>query len=162
MDLSDPPEGGKPKRDYPITLKWQPDSLDAFDVLGLPPPKSKRFAFARCGILAEALVVNRVRPEEYLSYSRRRPFYSARRYYPNYYRYSTVVPAVDQFERCGLIEHDRAPPGSYGKRQSRFRLVPEVVELMTKAAPPLFIPSLRETIILRDREESRLIIGTIA
>jgi len=154
MDLSEPPEGGNAKRDYPLSCHWRPVEPEAFDPLCLPPAKSGRLALARTQILTEAFVVNRGHPDEYISYSRRQAWWSARtnwRYWPDTYRYSTVVPAVDQLAALGIIEHERKEPGSYGKRQSRFRLSPDVLDLLNER-PPALIHNPNETIILRDRD----------
>jgi hypothetical protein len=83
-------------RDHPLSCHWRPIDPDAFHALSLPPAKS-RAAITRAQIIAEAFVVGRAGPTAWISYSRRREFYTGReRYWPPSYTYDRIVPVVDE------------------------------------------------------------------
>lgn len=95
-------------RDHPLSCHWRPVAPDAFEALSLPPLRSRAAAIARTQILTEAYVIGRTSPDNWVSYSRRREFYAARRgrYWPTTYTFDTVVPAVDQLATNGLLDHE--------------------------------------------------------
>lgn len=84
---------------------------------------------ARAQIITEAVVVAHADKDSWISYSRREGFYTARtgRYWPTTYTYSTVVPSVDQLAACGLLDHERMPPG-HRSWQSRFKASDELIK----------------------------------
>jgi hypothetical protein len=142
--------GPENDRDHPLSCHWRPVAPDAYEVLGLPPARSKAAAIARAQIITEAFVVGRADVDSWISYSRREAFYTARRgrYWPTTYRYSTVVPAVDQLAACGLLDHQQMPPGHRGE-QSRFKASGKLIKLLNQA-PVTIIHDPREVVILRD------------
>jgi len=117
------------RRDVPLSCVWRTATPDAFDELKLPELRSRAASVARMQILTEACVVSRADPDTWVSYSRSKNFYAARRgrYWATTYTYSTVVPTVDQLVKLGLLEHDKAPPGTFRdpgmpyKPQSQFK-----------------------------------------
>src|SRR5262245_40551357 len=92
-------------RDHPLICHWRPLNPATIDVLNLPTV-NKASAATRDLIITEALVIGRADRDAWISYSRRREWYvSGRRYRPAIFRYSTVVPSVDQLAAAGLFEH---------------------------------------------------------
>jgi hypothetical protein len=118
--------------------------------LGLPVPRNRRHAEARASVLLEALIANLIEPGQWVSYSRRREWWSnGTRYRGTAYSYATVPPAVDELACWGLVEHDRKPPGNLGW-QSRFRataMLQERVKIPTVIYDPV------ELIRLKDHDE---------
>src|SRR5260370_41016524 len=99
-------------RDHPLSLHWRPTDPDAYQSLDLPPAKSRAAAITREHIITEAFVLGRAEPTAWISYSRRREFYTNRgRYRPSTYTYAKVVSGVDQLAASGLVEHEKALPG---------------------------------------------------
>jgi hypothetical protein len=111
--------------DKPLWFHWQADDEDWAGALDLPPAANRNHARARSSILLEAVVTASTEPECWISYSRRKGWYDAqgRRYRSPVYSFATVPRAVDELARLGLLEHDKAPAGCFG-RQSRFRAAP--------------------------------------
>ena len=109
-------------------------------------------AITRAQIITEALVVGRSDDDSWISYSRRGAFYAARRgrYWPTTYTYSTLVPAVDQLAACGLLDHQKMPPGHRGE-QSRFTVSGKLIKLLNQA-PVAIIHDPHEVIILHDKD----------
>ena len=128
-------------RDKPLTLNWAPVERDALDCLKLPD-LSPLAMKARKQVIAEALVAG----GRFISYSRNRNHYTAQRYYRETHTFRAVIPAVDQLDAEGLIEHEKMMPGSRGL-QSRFRPSADLLRAFEKAAV-VYKPL--ETIILRD------------
>jgi hypothetical protein len=139
--------------DHPLNCHWRPVRPDAYDRLGLPPARSEAAALARAQILTEAFVIGRSDPRAWLSYSRRRQFYTARRgrYWPPTYTFDFVVTAIDQLADLGLLDHERMPRGNLG-RQSRFKAAAELMRLLND--PPRFKHDPTERIILRAKDGS--------
>lgn len=133
------------ERDWPLSLRW---SIEDAVLAGIDPRDHPRYRDALNPLLTEAVLAHEV--GHAISYSRRREFYSGlRRYHGNSFTYRTVVPAVDFAVRKGLLDGERATPGSRG-RQSRFWATPLLVDTM-RGYPVAFVP--RETIILKDSEK---------
>jgi hypothetical protein len=68
--------------------------------------------------------------DQWISYSRNRNFYTGMgRYYGTAFTFATVLSAVDELTRHGLIEHEKASPGDHIRTglQSRFRATPELI-----------------------------------
>jgi hypothetical protein len=139
-------------RDHPLSCNWRPVRPDAYDDLGLPPARSKAAALARAQILTEAFVIGRSDPRAWVSYSRRREFYTARRgrYWPSTYTFNMVVPAVGQLADLGALDHEKVPQGNIGW-QSRFKASAEFMKLLN-TAPPEVVHDPRERIILRTND----------
>jgi len=101
-------------------------------------------------VLLEALIANRAAPGQWVSYSRRKEWWSnSTRYRSTAYSYYTVVPAIDQLSRQGFLEHDRKRPSNLGW-QSRFRAGPRLQEVVTI---PTVIYDPVELIRLKDDDE---------
>jgi hypothetical protein len=134
-----------PERDVPLTFQWRcPQSTMA--ALNLPQPKNARYADARKALLTEAvLAANAGRA---VSYSRRKAHYVGRkRYYGSSYAYRSVLAAVSDGVAAGLLEEQRARPGSRD-RQSCFRATSKLCRLL-KNSPAEYRPA-HEVIWLRD------------
>jgi hypothetical protein len=90
-------------------------------------------------------------PEQWISYSRRKEWYSSParlRYWPARRMYSSVVSAADQLASADLIQNRVMPPGHL-KIQSTFRATPKLMALVEENRVPLVLDN-REIIILRD------------
>lgn len=119
---------GKLGPDRPLGFHWRAVDNDWIKSIGLPPPRNRKHAEARASVLLEALIANLVAPGQWVSYSRRKEWWSnGTRYRDTSYSYATLPPAVDDLGAFGLLEHDRKPPGHLG-RQSRFRATPTLQE----------------------------------
>jgi hypothetical protein len=140
----------EPRRDRPLCFHWKAVDIDWIKSLDLPIPRNVKHAEARASILLEALIANRVAPGQWVSYSRRKEWWSnGTRYRGTSYSYATVLPAVDELAAVGLLDHDRKPSGNLGW-QSRFRATPtlqETVKIPTVIYDPV------ELIRLKDRAE---------
>lgn len=131
--------------DKALSFHWQIDA-DALPFLG---EAAATDATVR-SIVAEAILVCRSDPEQWISYSRRKNFYWRTRYRRTTYTYTSVIRAVDFCDDEGWLEHRRALPGSLGW-QSTFRASPK---LMAAIDPAIAIsPEPVETIVLRDRAD---------
>jgi hypothetical protein len=129
-------------RDKPLTMNWAPLERDAYNRLGLRD-LSPLAMKARTQILTEVLVAG----DRFISYSRRRAFYTeSQRYYRPTYSYRGVIPAVEQLAAEGTIEHEKVPPGHRGF-QSRFRATPDLLKELS-AVQVQYKPL--ELIVLRD------------
>lgn len=138
-----------PPRDLPLTFHWRALDNDWIKALDLPSHNRKSDE-ARASVLLNARVASQVAPGQWISYSRRREWWSTgRRYRNTAYTYATVVSAVDELARLGLFEHDRKRPGNLG-RQSRFRASP-LLRGATEIPPVIYDPV--ELIRLKDRED---------
>src|SRR5215207_10050139 len=133
--------------DKPLDFHWRSMDESWIDELHLPAASSKAYVRARASIVLEAMITERSELGRWISYSRRKPWYSTgKRYRSTDYSFSTVPPAVDELEKLGLIEHDRAPAGRLGL-QSRCRAAPALIEAV---APPAVLYDPGETIRLKD------------
>jgi hypothetical protein len=142
---------GSSSNDEPLAFHWHAIDEGWIDVLGLPPALSKAYAQARASIVLEALITERLEPERWISYSRSKGWYAhGQRYRGTCYTFSTVPRAVDELERLGLIEHDRAPVGRLGW-QSRFRATPALIRAV---AIPVVVYDPGETIRLKDEHDN--------
>jgi hypothetical protein len=105
-------------RDLPLSFhsRAEPDVIAG---LGLPPARSLRQEDARNAVFSEAKLADE--RNLWVSFSRRPAFYIGRhRYHGDTFRYQLVLSAVADGVNAGLLEEDRALPGSRGF-QSRFR-----------------------------------------
>jgi hypothetical protein len=134
------------ERDLPLTFHWRIRS-NAMAALDLPPARSPRHDDARNAVLSEAVLADET--NRWVSFSRRKDFYTGRRRYNGAsFTYRTVLAAVEDGVGAGLILEDRALPGSRG-RQSRLHARPHLSERL-KECPVHFEP--REVIWLRDHD----------
>jgi len=127
-------------RDRALDFRWQvPDSL--FAVSGVMDSPDRLLDQARRSILAAACIAADEDPRDpeawWISYSRRKEFYKdAQRYVGLPYTYERVTGAVVEFTAMGLLQEERALPGSHlsaNPRQSRFRATPELLILFQDA-----------------------------
>jgi hypothetical protein len=140
----------KAGRDCPLSFHWQAVDDDWIVLLGLPPPRNRRYADARASVLLEALITNLVAPGQWISYSRRKEWWSTgKRYRGSSYSYTTVPAAVDELAVLGLLEHDRKPSGNLGW-QSRFRATPKLLESIKNVPAVIYDPV--ELIQLKDHD----------
>jgi hypothetical protein len=147
--IADTLEIKEPDRDRPLCFHWRAVDDDWVTSLDLPAPRSRRHAEARASVLVEALIANLVSPGQWISYSRRKEWWSTgRRYRGSSYSYATVPAAVDKLTALGWLEHDRKPPGNLGW-QSRFRATPK---LRQRARIPIVIYDPVELIRLKDHD----------
>jgi hypothetical protein len=137
-------------RDRPLCFHWKAADSDWIKSLGLPLFRNRKHAEATESILLEALIANLVAPGQWISYSRRKEWWSnGTRYRGTAYSYATVPPTVDELSASGLLEHDRKPPGNLGW-QSRFRATPKLLQTV-KIPTVIYVPI--ELIRLKDHDE---------
>jgi hypothetical protein len=138
------------RRDRPLCFHWKAVDNNWVKSLDLPLSRNLKHAEARASVLLEALIANRVAPGQWVSYSRRKEWWSTGTHYRGAsYSYATVLPAVDELAAMGLFEHDRKPPANLGW-QSRFRAT---VILRETVAIPTVIYDPVELIRLKDRDD---------
>ena len=119
--------------------------------LGLPPARSPRHEDARDAVFSEAKLADE--RNLWVSFSRRPAFYIGRhRYHGDTFRYELVLSAVADGVNAGLLEEDRALPGSRGF-QSRFRATPALRDRLRERP---IRTCLHEPIWLRD-DDGRLV-----
>ena len=117
-------------RDRPLTFHWRARTDDPIGVLGLTKASNGGIEIARNRIIAEALLAHE--EGRWVSYSRRRTFYTGRqRYNGTTFTFRNVLHAVEELIRLDLLEEQRAIPGQLG-RQSRFRASPRLAEAFTE------------------------------
>ena len=132
-------------RDAPLTFAWR-TAQSEMAALELRPAQNWRHDDARNAVLTEAALA--ASHDRAVSYSRRKAHYVGRqRYYGPSYAYRTILPAVSDGVAAGLLEEQRARPGSR-ERQSRFRATSRLCQLL-KNSPAEFRPG-QEVIWLRD------------
>jgi len=140
----------EPGRDRPLCFHWKAADSDWIKSLGLPLFRNRKHAEATESILLEALIANLVAPGQWVSYSRRKEWWSnGTRYRGTAYSYATVPPTVDELSASGLLEHDRKPPGNRGW-QSRFRATLQLVQTV-KIPTVIYDPV--ELIRLKDHDK---------
>jgi hypothetical protein len=140
----------EPGRDRPLCFHWKAVDNDWVRSLDLPSPRNCKHAEARASVLLEAFIADLVAPRQWVSYSRRKEWWSnGTRYRRASYSYATVLPAVGELAAAGLLEHDRKPPGNLGW-QSRFRATPQLVQTV-KIPTVIYDPV--ELIRLKDHDE---------
>ena len=114
------------ERDRPLTFHWLTRSDDRIRSLGFAPAATCGIEVARSSIIAEAMLAHE--EGRFVSYSRRKSFYTGRRRYNgSAFTYANILSAVDDLLQFGLIEEERALPGQLGW-QSRFRASPSLAE----------------------------------
>ena len=140
------------ERDAPLSLLWEYQHTlsefdDAFGLAGV----SRTFAAVVLALAREAITHGRC-----VSYSRRRAHYSNRPkiYRDGLYTFHKILSAVEQLDKLGLIEHDQAPPGRFG-RQSTMRAKQELVRLALQfIAKGVQIRRPRTCLLLKDSQKS--------
>ena len=137
--------GHSNERDVPLTFQWRsPQPVMAR--LDLPQAKSARYGDARNVVFTEAVLA--AETGRAVSYSRRKKHYVGhQRYYGRSYAYRTVLAAVSEGIEAGLLQEERARPGSRG-RQSCFRATSRLSRLL-KTSGSQHQPA-HEVIWLRD------------
>src|SRR5262249_44991319 len=119
-----------PQRDLPLTFRWRTDPR-AFAALGLAPARSSRHDDARNAMLTEAKLA--YERDNWISFSRRPAWYVGRdRYYGDSCRHESVLSAVADGVNAGMLQEERASPGSRG-RQSRLRGTPLLHAFLSEA-----------------------------
>jgi hypothetical protein len=133
------------ERDVPLTFRWR-SPRPAIARLDLPQPRNTRYAEARDAVFTEAVLA--ADTGRAVSFSRRKAHYvGRRRYYGPSYAYATVLAAVSDGVAAGLLDEQRARPGSRD-HQSCFRATSRLCQLL-KTSSPEYQPG-QETIWLRD------------
>lgn len=138
-----------------LDFHWRvPDDLVA--AASLPKFSRSKINRAMASVLAAlALAADSDRP--YVSYSRSRDFYTAQgRYEGTDYTYASVLQAVDELGRLGLIEEIRSKPGAHLTHgmQSRMRASDRLVEIL--AGQPVEYLGSRCPLVLKDADGSRI------
>lgn len=150
----------------PLVLGWSDDQLQpAVDLLQhrLPTGLTTRMGFAIASV-ALALVIEKTRSGNPLRYPRARDAYRIPKRYRRGGRYQTyqyVTTSMDVLLAAGLIDHDMGvwSPGRTGK-QSVARATDELVKLLQPViapAVPQRVQTATETIVLRDRDDKKVI-----
>jgi len=138
------------ERDRPLGFRHRIDKA-ALMSLGLPKPKNEHREIARASILAEAILAHD--EGKAVSYSRRRQFYTGRRRYMGpAYTYSNVISAIDVLSTAGLLDEQRAKPGSR-EWQSTFCATPALLSICSRASSAFgdFTFHMFDPIRLRDK-----------
>ena len=140
-------------RDRALDFHWRvPEGILAS--AGVPAISDRKRDLARRSILAAVCIAADTAPGEgaWISYSRRRAFYSNQsRYQGLAYSYDRVLRVVDELLDLGLIEEMRASPGAHllpNARQSRLRATPALVHAFQDA--PFEYETRRCRLILKD------------
>jgi hypothetical protein len=90
--------------------------------LRLPSSATPDINAAICAIAANLVCLEQIGHERWLFYSRdNNHFAQVRRYVPSFYRRPTMIAAVDQLERAGLIVHQQTKPSPRAAYRSRLR-----------------------------------------
>ena len=119
------------ERDRPLTFRWRPRTKELLGPSTFTPMLSVGREIARQRIIAEAMLAHE--EGRFVSYSRRKAFYTDRRRYNGAaFTYTNVISVVEDLLRQGLIEEERASPGQLGW-QSRFRASPKLAEVCAEA-----------------------------
>ncbi len=120
-------------RDRALDFRWGvPANL--LYAAGVPDTADKLYDQARRSVLAAACIAVYEASDDtdawWISYSRRKAFYEGQQRYQGLpYTYARVTAAVAEGIRLGLLEEERAAPGSHlakDPRQSRFRATPDL------------------------------------
>jgi hypothetical protein len=137
------------RRDRPLTGSWKL-KID----FGSKPAKGRRQEQqdeATAILFGELSIAHRAGPKRWVSYSRRREFYSARsRYQPGAITFATVTGFVRTNVELGNIEHVVSSPRRRGT-QSKMRLT-EMTALGFSSQGAKLVYDPPELIILRDRD----------
>ena len=149
-DLLEPCAPSEPaRRDRPLDFHWRVPKAAAART-GWTASGDRDNDRAMRSAMA-ALVLARRAGEGWVSYSRRRTFYSGKaRYEGTPYTYDRVMEIVEALLALGLIEEERALPGDHRRtgRQSRMKATDHLVAAFAGCA---FEHSMTEVIRLRDR-----------
>lgn len=143
----------EPDRDLPARYDWQPlpEWLEAFS---LPPGHRRDYEKARAAILTDAAERARTDPGRWISYSRNKNQYTPpARYRQNYVTHAYVTEAVDELERLGLLEHEKASRSQIGF-QSRFRASPQLIQIQATIGGAKATFRRRSLIELREKYEA--------
>jgi hypothetical protein len=133
------------ERDRPLGFHWQ--AVDFAEALGLPRAGNAALEAARASILAEAILA--AEAGKAVSYSRNRNFYSSsRRYRGTAFTYKTVLGAVADCDRQGLIIDRPVAPGNRGW-QSSFVATDELIQSW-RSTPQSLTYSERESVWLKN------------
>jgi hypothetical protein len=132
------------ERDRPLGFHWR--TPEVVRLLGLPPANNA-YQAARGAILAEAILGWEC--GQRVSYSRSHDFYSTgKRYRGTGFTYASVMWAVADLARAGLITDYRVPRGNLGW-QSSFEATPALIDAYHSAICRL-IYTAGETLWLKD------------
>ena len=138
---------GFPGRDKSLSFHWESESSDWLALLDLPPAPTRKARQAVAAILLDASLEAHGLGR-WISYSRRRGFYTGlRRYHGTAYTYRSVVGGVDALVDARLLDHEKAPAGSATGWQSSFRASLKLLELIE--SPPLVTYDPGETVRLK-------------
>jgi hypothetical protein len=136
------------QRDQPLSMLWSGISEEQLSAVDLPVTGGTNRRLCRCTVVANLMCAHL--SHRWLSYSRDRSAYSGRRRYEGpAYSYAHVCTVVDELDRHGLIQHDRAWPGRLGLR-SRMKANAALLEVMGQVNSLEHRP--RELIHLKDAE----------
>jgi hypothetical protein len=123
--------------DQPLSFNWLADE-SILDSLNLAPKNNQR-AVALRGMIGATVIA--AEAGRWVAYSRRQSWYvGLPQYYGNAFTYSNITAAIEELAQAGLIEEERAAPGSYGKWQSRFRASPKLLTCPPNASPGVAEP----------------------
>ena len=146
-------------RDLPYLAGFDPESAEMLAVVGVENGGSLG-DMALGTVLANALIG--LREGRWTSYSRHAGFYTGLDRYHATLKHNLIIRAVEQAERLGWIEHEKAEswPRSKGW-QSRFRasdrLTAVLAEHRLMQRHEMIQPMLREVLQLRDPETGKLL-----
>jgi hypothetical protein len=142
-----------PGRDRPLDFHWRVPATAAART-GWKVSGDRDFDQAMRSIMAALVLAGRA--EEWISYSRRREWYSTGVHYQGTaYTFDRIIGAVDELLCLGLVEEERARPGDHLRaqrqsrqsRQSRMRATPKLIDAFAGVSLEYDV---RETLRMRD------------
>ena len=138
-------------RDIPLSLQWggvTDENLHALRLLHHDYSETLR------RMLAQLIVMGRHAPDQSISYSRNTNHYTGRkRYEGQYYSHDRVIGSVAILRELGMVEEQRAKPGSHGI-QSCIRASRDLIEWTRDWGP--FFPQLLACIHLKNADKKRI------
>ncbi len=148
----------QPGRDKPLSFHWRGVDEAWIEDLVQQRARSRNHDEARRAIILDAALSGIAEPDRWISYSRSHDWWSkGRRYRGTAFTCATVIAAVDELHRLGLVESQVAASGARGW-QSRLRATPALIEaarpalVFTPAGAPAVIYEPRELIRLKDAD----------
>ena len=135
-------------RDRPLSPNWYaPEWIAPI----IPAFTTDRLNLAAVHTVSALAMSGAQDSDRYTSYARRPAPYVGR--YDGILTFRTVPRVMDELHRLELIDHDKAPPGRYGK-QSRARLTRDALAIIGEPFDIVCEPP--EPIILKDADKQRM------
>ena len=131
FELDDEADFQPQERDRYLSFRWRTINTDLIRSLGVEPSADKDYNATINSMLTEAVLA--AGEGRWTSYPRNKNVYSERRrYHGTAYTYRTVLRAIEEMLKLGLIEEERSLPGQLGW-QSRYRATAQLMEALAEA-----------------------------